>query len=163
MRGLRQALQQAARPGGLRVAELVEDREGALQAGRGLRRAAGLVQGPAQVEEGPRLAEAVVVPPLDVQRLGQVVDRLVEAVQPAVGPAEIGQLYPDLAADPVAVPQLDLRAVGGAVAGDVQALAQCFERAVAVVVPVLVRVVAVAVPQLLGGAVAPTRSTAARS
>src|SRR3984957_7443628 len=91
---------------------------------------------------------------LELGAVGGVVARIVEAeARLRIEQRAVGLLLPDLAADPVAVPQLHLGADRGAVAVDVEAAAEGLKRAVGVVVPVLVDRVGLAPPELYEGTV----------
>src|ERR1700741_1385029 len=80
--------------------------------------------------------------------VGRVAARRVQAAaRLRVEQRTVRLLLPDLTADPVAGPQLDLGAAGRPVAVDVEAAAQGAQRAVGLVHPVLVDRVRLAVPQ----------------
>src|SRR3984957_17462205 len=91
---------------------------------------------------------------LQLGAVGGVVARIVEAeARLGIEQRAVGLLLPDLAADAVAIPQLHLGADRGAVTVNVEAAAEGLERAVGVVVPVLVDGVGLAPPELYEGTV----------
>src|SRR5207302_10058245 len=104
-------------------------------------------------------AGAVAVPDLELGAVGRGRARVVEAASRLrVEERPVGAGLPDLRARAVAGPELHLRSAGGAAAGDVHALAECADRAVAAVPRPSLGVRPVAGPQLDVGAVGAVRA-----